>query len=337
MKYLITALALCTGIFNISAQHRMVLVEQFTNSGCPPCAGNTPVVASYVNAHSDSILMIAYHTSFPYQDSMYHENPVESNARVAYYNVLGVPRSIVDGNYFSGNLLSTLNTTLMNRAAVPPRYQIEFITSERSNNVVQLQVRFTSIDQANQGEILKAHVVLVEKNVLKSSYVCCAGANSENEYPWVMRKMLPDQNGTPISNTMVGGVDLVSNITTTTNFKDLSELRVIAFVQNETTREIYQGAISTPVLTTGINTFENQNQLFSIIQPVTDNHLQVNLRENVTQAEISISDILGNVVLIKEAISSSKVQLPLHGLPKGIYLVTVSATSQKQTRRFIIQ
>ena len=248
---------------------RKVLVEQFTNSGCPPCAGNTPVVAAYVNSNLNTVLMLAYHTSFPYFDSMYFVNSFQSNQRVAYYSVGGVPNSRVDGNYFAGNLVPTISTTIPARAAIAPRYAISFSPTNLSNNTVTINATFQSIDAMNQNESLTAMIVVAENNVLKSSYVCCAGANSETEYPWVVRRMLPDENGTPLINKQLNGIDLVNLNWTANNFKDLSEMRIVAFVQNTVAKEVYQAEISTPVIPTAVNEINNnESTMFNVFPTI---------------------------------------------------------------------
>ena len=103
---------------------RKVLIEQFTNSGCPPCGSVTPQEAQFANSNPSNVIMISYHTSFPYLDSMYFENPIESDQRVSFYTIPSVPFTKVDGNYFSGYLVPTINTTVPQRALITPRYSV---------------------------------------------------------------------------------------------------------------------------------------------------------------------------------------------------------------------
>lgn len=107
------------------AQQRIVLLEQFTNSGCPPCASSTPTVLNYVDTSPNDVVAIAYHTSFPYNDSMYFENPVQSNTRTSLYGVSGVPHTVIDGNYYSNGspaFISVMSSTINARKAMPAQY-----------------------------------------------------------------------------------------------------------------------------------------------------------------------------------------------------------------------
>lgn len=84
-------------------------------------------------------------------------------------------------------------TTIINRSSDAPRYGVTFSTVTLINGVWIASVTFESIIMANQNESLIAHIVVPEKNALKSSYVSCADANSETEYSWVVRRMLTIQ------------------------------------------------------------------------------------------------------------------------------------------------
>jgi len=330
-----TVFFLCSEV--VLSQQRKVLVEQFTNSGCPPCASNTPVIASYVNANPSSVLMLAYHTSFPYLDSMYHENPMQSNQRVAYYNVTGVPTSRVDGNYFSGNLVPTLNTTIMNRSADAPRYNITFSSVTFNNGVLNSSATFESTNMANQNEPLVAHIVVAEKNVLKSSYVCCAGANSETEYPWVVRRMLPDVGGTPLINTALGLFDFVSVTWTANNIKNISEMRVIAFVQNSVTKEVYQSEITVPALNTGVEVAAGmKNKLFSVSNPVRNNKVEILFHQPALQKKIVMLDLLGNIIYENLIQPDSNHSIDVKNFYSGIYFISLESEGQKQINKIII-
>ncbi len=314
---------------------RNVLIEQFTNSGCPPCAGNTPVVAAYVNDNSDHVLMLAYHTSFPYLDSMYYENKVQSDARVAYYNVPSVPRSVVDGNYFSGNLLPTLETTIETRAAIAPRYQINFFTSSLTGNTVTAQIVFESTDLLNENETLLARVVVAEKNVLKSAYASSPGNNSETEYPWVVRHMLPDENGIALVNTFLNGTDTITLSWTADNFKDLNEMRIVAFVQNATTKEIYQSEISTPLTATGVTEINTSNLGFNLFPSITKDDFTILLNQPAIGLQLRIFNLLGKEIY-SLLLENKTLQTIRSGINEsGVYFVQVGRESGVETKKII--
>lgn len=74
---------------------RLVLVEMFTGSACPPCvAADLAFDAALERYGAGNVVALAYHVHIPGPDPM---TTPESNARRLFYNVNGVPTMQVDG------------------------------------------------------------------------------------------------------------------------------------------------------------------------------------------------------------------------------------------------
>ena len=119
MKFLaaITILAMASAAV---AADRVVLFEDFTNSGCGPCWSIEPQVNAFVNANlpNGNLAVIRTHVNWPSpSDPIYLANPTDQNVRKAQYGVSSVPFLKFDGilNGSGGNLQSVFNT----RAAIP--------------------------------------------------------------------------------------------------------------------------------------------------------------------------------------------------------------------------
>jgi len=180
---------------------------------------------------------------------MYWDNTAESDQRVGYYAVSGVPYSIMDGNVYDGPstvFTSGISSIVGNRAAVAPKYSIQSTNFTLNGNLLSGSFKFTSADASNSGENLVAHIVVIEKNVLKSAYAASPGSNNETSYEYVMRKMLPDADGMVLVNTAINGSDSTLINWTLHKIKNIDELRVVVFVQNNTTKEVYQAQLFNP-------------------------------------------------------------------------------------------
>jgi len=321
-------------------QQRVVLLEQFSNSGCPPCAVSTPPVLAHVENNPATTMAIAYHTSFPYRDSMYFENPVDANARVAYYSVSGVPFSIVDGNAFrstTSSLLNQLSTTFANRQNVAPNYQIEIINPTIENRELSATIRLTSLSNTNTTGVHTAHVVVVEQTVLKSSYLASPGANSENEYKYVMRKMLPTAQGTALQNRGLNGVDEYVVRWPLRAIKSIPEIRLVAFVQSETDKSIGQAQMITPtLLVTSLLQSKKSEQLTVYPNPAKES-ITIRPTEKITEnAPLSIYNHLGQLVL-QEAFVVGK-PFSIKALPAGVYTVSAgNGSNASRTRLVVVQ
>jgi hypothetical protein len=301
---------------------RLVLLEQFTNAGCPTCGTYTPQITQFVEANPSQVITIAYHTEFPHFDSLYYENPSDVDAKVAYYSIQYAPASVLDGNQFQGSspsLLPNIASTVSSRATTAPQYDIEFQNATISDDQLSGSIKFKSlIDNTNAN--LKAQIAVVEKNVLKSDYLSSPGSNSETEYKYVMRKILPDASGTTLENRGENQKDSLSFNWLIRKVKSLDEIRVIAFVQNLDTKEILQSAIFTPTFSTGIDDVKNKPE-FAFYPNPTNGILHI---EGISTEKIKVVDMYGrNMAVIK-----TKTTMDVSALASGTYFILGENSTQ---------
>ena len=100
-------------LFGQERSQRMVLLEQFTNASCGPCASENPTIVSLHNTNATKMALIFYHVNWPgASDPMYTANPSELKTMVSYYNVgaVGVPYAVLDGSGPADVSQTTINT-----------------------------------------------------------------------------------------------------------------------------------------------------------------------------------------------------------------------------------
>lgn len=342
LKKSLSAFAIICAVSSYTnAQERIVLIEQFTNSGCPPCAAVTPPVFSFTNNNLDKVVAIAYHTNFPYKDSMHLENASENNQRVEYYSVAQVPYTVMDGNVFSGTSATFNSNTLTrvnNRLAVNARYVISADSLNLTNNNLRGTFKFTSANAANATENLVAHVVVIEKNVLKSAYTGSPGENAENEYGYVMRKLLPDVNGTNMINKTLNGSDEITINWTVTKVKVNEEVRVVAFIQNNVTKEIYQAKMFTPInLAMGLTNHQKSNSNSLIVYPnPSAGNLTLAFDDAQMVESLTVINQIGETVYTQNiGIVTKEIQSDVV-LHNGIYFLIVHTNNGTVSRKVII-
>lgn len=327
MKKTVLFIAAYCSIAMASAQKR-VLIEQFTNSGCPPCATYTPPISAYVQEHPDKAIMIAYHTSFPYLDSMYHENKAESDASVSFNAIQAVPQTVVDGIVYNGssaNFVSQKERIIDNRLSQATQYEISWVDVQLSNNTITGSTQVKALDSALQNTVLK--LVVVEEKVLKSSYQKSPGKNTETEYLYVMRKMLPDFSGTPLNGTE----QTIPFSWELAHIKDISQLRIIAFVQNSMTKEVYQADLIIPEgITSSIPSLNTSLENLSLYpNPAQET---ITIQSPTGLERIDILNAEGK--LLRSQLGGNS--LSVADLPAGFYLLkAISNTGQLQVQRFI--
>ncbi|MEZ4983295.1 MAG: Omp28-related outer membrane protein [Saprospiraceae bacterium] len=241
---LLSLLIFATGMFAQSP--RMVLFEHYTQASCPPCASTNPPLFATLGQNTDKIIPISYQVYWPGYDPMFDHNPNEIRERVTYYGVSAAPNSVMDGDgpYSSLSLGSQANINA--RAAMTSPFTIE--TSHKVSDrfdEVEVTVEITASSDVNRNMV--AQIAIVEHEIHFNSP---PGTNGETLFHNVMKKMLPGANGTELPNSWATGDK--QTLTYSWKFKnvyDVSEIAVIAWVQDENTQEVLQASYSEPNLT----------------------------------------------------------------------------------------
>jgi hypothetical protein len=338
MKKTIFILLLVSYMFSVAAQQRIVLIEQFTNSGCPPCASSTPPVLQFAEDHPTDVVAIAYHTSFPYNDSMYHENPLQSAERVNYYGVSGVPYTIVDGNYYSSSssaFIPVMADSVNSRKAISSSYNISEISNTIDNGILESSIFFSSLSGSNSTDSLHAMIVVIEKEVLKNSYAASPGGNSETSYQYVMRRILTENSGDPLKNRLAGQSDTFDLNWNLLHIKDVNQVRIVAFVQNVYTHEVYQAAIYSPVVVPSVKENEKEFSFNIFPNPASD---KVFIKSNADHdAIIHITDLAGRLISSHALTNSNILEIETADLSKGMYILNYVSEGKKSSKKLLIQ
>ena len=240
---------------NLSAQsQRLVLTEEFTQASCGPCAVQNPGFNALLQANEDKIMSIKYQTSWPGVDPMNADNPGEVQKRVNLYGIDGVPMATVDGvlipndcSYYEGAPACLDQDEIDAAYGRPAQFDIA-VEATLDNGVLEVTTDLACTQDVSGN--LKLMVVLIEKVI---DWGTAPGSNGEVVFYNVMKKMLPSDVGTTLADAWTSGTSETYMETLNIgeiNVYDFGELAVVAFVQDLTTREIFQTGVDMVV---GIN------------------------------------------------------------------------------------
>lgn len=149
------------------AANRVVLFEDFTNSGCGPCWTIEPQVNAFVNSNigSGNLAVIRVHVNWPSpSDPIYNANPTEQNVRKAQYGVSSVPFLIFDGVLISNAALLQNHFNL--RRNVPS--VIDILVARNGDDVSgSISIRLIAEEEPpwQENTVMKLWPILVEDNV----------------------------------------------------------------------------------------------------------------------------------------------------------------------------
>ena len=232
----------------IGERPRNMLLEHFTNTYADDVASKDAAINNLTDGDSD-IIPIHYHTaisnSSTEKDPMNQVYSLAPAARVLYYGISDEPYSVLDGKVFRGpstDLISNPNLIRTQSLTDPLFYlEVRSVIEQR-----ELTVDVTAITDTTFEDDIQLRVAVVERNVTLSNPV-----NGQTQFKEVVRKMISTKSGEDAL-----GTRLKADSYDTTNvgekgayrtmsydvpdYIDLSEIRVVAFVQNEATNEVYQ-------------------------------------------------------------------------------------------------
>jgi thiol-disulfide isomerase/thioredoxin len=230
--------------FSQPKSQRLILIEEFTNASCGPCAAANPAFNALLQqtANVEKIVAVKYQTNWPGFDPMNVQTQAEVGPRVTYYGVTGVPNAEMDGNAWNGHPANFTQTMINNEYAVAASFTMDVHhTLSTDFDSIYISVTVTATDNVTGTLVL--HTVILEDLI---EFDAAPGSNGETEFYNVMRKMLPNSSGTTLlgtwptgySQTFTFAVPLPSYIY---NFDQIS---VVSWVQNNANKNVLQAGVS---------------------------------------------------------------------------------------------
>lgn len=217
--------------------NKKVLVEFFTNAGCNPCiVAHNYLDQIYYNSgvtiNDTSVIVISYHTKYPYiLDSLYRANIPHNQGRCDYYGVNFTPQARLNG-VTMGQFSSSNWTAQINSEFNTVKYLNFSLTNnydeQSSSGTVTAIISLANPLPASNNVI---HFVIIENNV---NYVTAPnGITKPND---VMRTLITGVDGEPIS---IGQSNSVSkNYSINPNWNP-DECYIIVFIQNPDSKQVF--------------------------------------------------------------------------------------------------
>ncbi len=223
---------------------KRVLVEHFTQASCPPCAAQNPAFNNMLFDNWEKLVTIKYQTSWPGFDPMNEQNPDEVQSRVDYYGVTGVPNVIMGGTLDAGTAGQATVGQIDNIHAEMTPIEMDMshsISADLDSMFITAVIKNVSAEEFNPGNTV-AHISIIEQELI---FPEPPGSTDEADFYNVMRKMLPNANGTSLGAIAAGDSTVLEFAVALPDYiYDYSQLGAIGFVQNNSSQEVYQSEIS---------------------------------------------------------------------------------------------
>lgn len=237
------ALVLVTGVLfmglvNLAAAYdRTVLVEDFTNWGCPPCAPANVLLHNVMESLGpDLVFDIAYHMSWPSSnDPFYLANTSENDARRYYYGVNAVPHMRCDGlNQMSTTSQSAMESLINSRLAISSRVWMDIEIVVNGNN---LDITCTTVSDVDITGNKVLHMLVLDRY----SYLPATPNGNPNHYH-AMLDMVPSSSGQSFNSTAFDTAYWYGTSPMDPSWQ-INNLDVACFIQDNTTWEVLQARV----------------------------------------------------------------------------------------------
>lgn len=319
----------------IGSRTRGVLLEHFTNNSSTSSSTATALISDLSNRETEDIINIQYHTNFPGSDPYYEDNPGDAGARFLFYGLSRAPYAFIDGgtrkdysnifDFFSADLDSNdLRNDLIKRSLMAPSFSVT-LNSAVSGGILSITGQIKALQKIDSANVTLYLAVTERKN---SDHT---GALGETEFYNVFRKFIPDAGGISLNKTWIKDetYTLTEKSWIIEKIPNSSDIEVIAFLQNNITKEVYQAVsnVENDIVVGIDNLFINNGKGFSIYPNPSGNHLTVVFEKIIEkEADIRIYDFSGALIRTYKA-GSGQTEFTINnlGLANGIYLLRVSS------------
>ena len=233
---------------------RQPLIETFTSSTCGPCAPANVTAEALFLLNPGKFTSIKYQADWPGSGDPYYTDEVGN--RIAYYAINSVPRMEIDGGWDeNGNNITQQvlddHIDVISLVNLSATYSINIKTVDIDITIDPLE-NYLSTN-------LVVHAAIIEETTYNNFRT-----NGETQFEHVVKKMLPNDNGTSIP-SLVGGTQSTLNQSYTFNgnyrlptdasnpvnhaiehsVEDFSNLMVAVWIQDVITKEVHQSTMAT--------------------------------------------------------------------------------------------
>jgi PKD repeat protein len=316
----------------IGERNKTLLIEHFTSTNSREARSADSTLNRLANSYPLDIIDIQYHTSFLGADPFNEQNQVDPRTRASYYQLSTVPVSILNGGTESDYIFDYSerkpDATLVKKESLnEPLFNIRLQTIRLANSL-DIVAMIRPLDTVLNRPIT-LHIAIIERKISG-----IAGANGDTLFESVLKTLLPD---TSFSEDWYPGQSAIT-VSRNWNYKNTyntDEVRVVAFLQDENTREIFQAAIDQYDLPTAINDDRTIHRSvsgtgFTVFPNPAHNEVCIDFDEVTDKkAKAGLFDIRGRLFKSCDLFPGVNLyRMPLEDCPDGIYFLRITDDNQ---------
>ncbi len=239
--------------FRIFDRQKVVLLESFSSALDQNSIDAEGIIGDRVAQAGVGTVWINYFTDLDGEidrldDELFARNENDPSARSGFYGVAEIPTSVLDGEVVlkpedpdtQADALLGWNPFALNRKELSePQFDIQVISNPtNTDDEVSVTGIFTSRINLEENSEISFRFVILENYIVNQEF---GNYTVQDTIRNVMRKVLPDASGYVEKGSVTVGDIFSFNVDWTVNaIYNLDQLRIVAFVQNEITKDVYQ-------------------------------------------------------------------------------------------------
>ncbi len=316
----------------IGERNKTMLIEHFTSTKSKEARAADSTLDWMANHFPWDIVDIQYHTSFLGTDPFNELNQVDPRIRASFYQLSAVPVSILNGGteskYIVDYIDRNLDTLMVKMETLKdPQFSIQLQTVRLSNSL-SINTTIRPLDTVPDRSIT-LHTAVIERRITGIT-----GANGDTLFESVLKTLLPD---TSFTHDWYPGQ---SAVTVSHNWKyknayNMDEIRVVAFLQDENTREVFQAAIDQHDVSMAVSDDRTLPGVvseagFTVFPNPANNEVCIDFEKVIgKKANAGIFDISGRLLKSFDLAAGVKLyRITLEDFPDGLYFLRITSDHQ---------
>jgi hypothetical protein len=324
----------------IGNRSKFLLFEHFTNNSQKQSRDANSLLDSIVNKNQSDVISVQYHTSFPGIDTFNIHNPSDPGSRVLFYGIGVTPFALLEGGVESENIydFSTKkpNSNDVKRLSLKDAGFDLSLKTTRTSEKVSGSMDITAL-KSFTGRTISARIIVLEDIIAQV-------AGEKVIYKNVVKKILPSAGGTVLSSDWTTGkTESVNFSWDYRNVYNPKNIQVVAFLQDELSREIYQVATddTSDIIdgtNVGIKKSENKWAMNLYPNPARD-WVYIDFPESEKEELFAeVRSVNGKIVLTEKILKGvNRLEMDIQSLDNGVYFVRIfNKNSALASRKFVV-
>lgn len=317
---------------------RWVLLENFTNTGCGPCAQGNPIMLKTINSNLTKVHNISFHVNWPSaSDPMYMANTASNTARTKYYKVSAVPTVKLNGTKWSGSSGDVTQSLVDNYYSANTSPMEIVVQQSGSGTTRNVKVIVHTVGTIPAGTY-KIRAAVVEKKI---SYTSAPGSNGEKEFHNVFRTFInkDDTAGETITFPTINDSLVLNYQYTISSAWKAAEMHVVAYVQNTAKEVLNSGSTMDETVITGVDNQENSSATGNAFPNPAHQAVYIPVNVKSTNARLQVWDVQGRLVAIYPlSVGEQNFSFNTEFLSAGTYIYRVTDNNNvSEAKQFLIE